>query len=122
MLILSPIITIYLIFGKIVRMRFWGENNSTIDTIIFDSNNKFIRDVPLLISVFFGDISIVGSSMITSTDKNPNLLCQPGITGLERIRNVKFDPDIRKAAEHYYIQNQNLRLDIEIIIKTLLKG
>ncbi len=103
-------------------MSFWGENSSTIDTRGFDSKNKLIRDIPLLISVFLGDISLVGSSMIESSKNNPNLLCQPGITGLERIRNVKFDPDIRRAVEHYYIQNQNLKLDLEIIIKTLLNG
>ena len=78
--------------------------------------------MPLLTSVFFGDISIVGSSMIKFSKKNPEILCQPGITGLERIRNVRFDPHIRKAVEHYYIQNQNLKLDLEIIIKTLLNG
>jgi len=120
--ILSPIIIGYYIFGKVIQMRFWGENSSTIDTRVFDSNNKLIRDIPLLISVFLGDISLVGSSMIESSKNNPNLLCQPGITGLERIRNVKFDPDIRRAVEHYYIQNQNLKLDLEIIIKTLLNG
>ena len=103
-------------------MSFWGENNSKIDAIIFDSNNNLVRDIPLLISVFFGDISIVGSSMIEFTKKKPEILCQPGITGLERIRNIRFDTDIRKAVEHYYIQNQNLKLDLEIIIKTLLSG
>ena len=120
--ILSPIIIGYYLFGKVIQMRFWGENSSTINTRVFDSNNKLIRDIPLLISVFFGYISLVGSSMIESSKNNPNLLCQPGITGLERIRNVKFDPDIRRAVEHYYIQNQNLKLDLEIIIKTLLNG
>ena len=60
--------------------------------------------------------------MIVTSEQDPDLLCQPGITGLERIRNIKFEPDIRKAVEHYYIQHQNLKLDIEIIIKTLLNG
>ena len=120
--ILSPIIIGYYLFGKVIQMSFWGENSSTIDTRVFDSKNKLIRDIPLLVSVFLGDISLVGSSMIESSKNNPNLLWQPGITGLERIRNVKFDPDIRRAVEHYYIQNQNLKLDLEIIIKTLLNG
>jgi len=120
LLIMSPLITLYFMLGKSVRMSFWGENSSKIDTIIFDSENKLVRDIPLFISVFFGEISIVGSSMIESTRKNPGILCQPGITGLERIRNLQYDPDIRKAVEHYYIQNQNLKLDLEIIIKTLL--
>ena len=122
LLVLSPFMTLYFILGKTVRISFWGENNTKIDTIIFDSENKLIRDIPLFISVFFGDLSIVGSSMIDYNKKNPEILCQPGLTGLERIRNVRFDPDIRKAVEHYYIQNQNLKLDLEIIIKTLLNG
>ena len=120
LLFLSPLITLYFLLGKTIRMSFWGENNSKIETIIFDSENKIVRDIPLFISVFFGDISIVGSSMVEFTQKNPEILCQPGMTGLERIRNVRFDPDIRRAVEHYYIQNQNLKLDLEIIIKTLL--
>ena len=120
LLFLSPLITLYFLLGKTIRMSFWGENNSKIETIIFDSKNKIVRDIPLFISVFFGDISIVGSSMVEFTQKNPEILCQPGMTGLERIRNVRFDPDIRRAVEHYYIQNQNLKLDLEIIIKTLL--
>ena len=122
LLVLSPFMTLYFILGKTVRISFWGENDTKIDTIIFDSENKLIRDIPLFISVFFGDLSIVGSSMIDYNKKNPEILCQPGLTGLERIRNVKFDPDIRRAVEHYYIQNQNLKLDLEIIIKTLLNG
>ena len=122
LLALSPIIIIYYMLGKSVKMQFWGENSSRIDTVIFDSDNRLIRDIPLLFSVFYGSISLVGSSMIESSEQDPELLCQPGITGLERIRNIKFEPDIRKAVEHYYIQHQNLKLDLEIIIKTLLNG
>ena len=122
LLVLSPIIIIYFMLGKAIRMQFWGENSSKIDSIIFNSNNRLIRDLPLLFSVFFGNISLVGSSMVAYSDKDPGLLCQPGITGLERIRNIKFEPEIRKAVEHYYIQHQNLKLDLEIIIKTLLNG
>ena len=119
---LSPIIIAYYMLGKAVKIQFWGENSSRIESVIFDSDNKLVRDIPLLFSVLYGSISLVGSSMIDTGEQDPNLLCQPGITGLERIRNIKFEPDIRKAVEHYYIQHQNLKLDLEIIIKTLLNG
>ena len=65
---------------------------------------------------------MVGSSLIDSKESDPGILCKPGITGLERIKNLKFKPDARKAAQYYYLQNQNLKLDVEIIIKTLLNG
>ena len=69
-----------------------------------------------------GELSIVGSLLIDSKESDPGILCKPGITGLERIKNLKFKSDTRKAAQYYYIQNQNLKLDVEIIIKTLLNG
>ena len=122
LLIFSPIIFIYYMLGRSIKMQFWGENDIMIDSVVFESDNELIRDIPLLFSVLFGSISLVGSSMIESSERNPGLLCQPGITGIERIRNIKLDPDIRKAVEHYYIQHQNLKLDLEIIIKTLLNG
>ena len=122
LLIFSPIIFIYYMLGRLIKMQFWGENDTMIDSVVFESDNELIRDIPLLFSVLYGSISLVGSSMIESSERNPGLLCQPGITGIERIRNIKLDPDIRKAVEHYYIQHQNLKLDLEIIIKTLLNG
>ena len=111
-----------LLLKKYVKIEFWGENGIVIRTIIFNSNNKFIRDLPLLLNVFIGNLSFVGSSMIELDEDDPKLLCQPGITGLERIRNIKFKPSTRRAVEHYYVQNQNIKLDLEIIIKTLMNG
>ncbi len=118
----SPFIFIQTISGRKMKIDCWGLNNSRLSVIVFDSNNKFIRDLPLLFSVFLGKISLVGSPMISIEEKDPNLLCLPGITGLERLRNAKFDSNIRQAVEHYYVQNQNMKLDLEIIIKTILNG
>ena len=121
-ILFSPFILSYIIFGRKIKMDCWGMNNSSLSVIVFDSKNEFIRDLPLLFSVFLGKISLVGSPMISVEQKDPNLLCLPGITGLERIRNVKFDSNTRQAVEHYYVQNQNIKLDLEIIIKTILNG
>ena len=122
MILFSPSIIWFFILGRSVRIDFWGENAEIIRSRIFDTKIKFLKDVPLLYDVLLGKISLVGSSLIDSKQPNPNILCKPGITGLDRIRNIKVGSDARKAAEHYYIQNQNLKLDIEIIIKTLING
>ena len=121
-LLFSPIIIGLTIFGKLVKVRFWGENGSIINSRVFKTKSKFLRDIPLLFDVFIGQLSIVGSLLIDSKESDPGILCKPGITGLERIKNLKFKSDTRKAAQYYYIQNQNLKLDVEIIIKTLLNG
>ena len=115
-----PITFFFTILGKLVTIQFWGEDGTVINSRIFKTRNKLIRDIPLLLDVLKGKISVVGSSLIDSNELNTGILCKPGITGLERIRNIKFQADTRRAAQHYYIQNQNLKLDVEIIIKTLL--
>ena len=93
-ILFSPFIFSYNIFGRKIKMDCWGMNNSSLSVIVFDSKNEFIRDLPLLFSVFLGKISLVGSPMISVEQKDPNLLCLPGITGLERIRNIEFDTHI----------------------------
>ena len=100
----------------------WGEDGIIINARIFNTNNKLIRDIPLLFDVLKGNISIVGSTLINSDETSPGILCKPGITGLERLKNIKIESETRKSAQQYYIQNQNLKLDVEIIIKTLLNG
>jgi len=121
-LFFSPIIIGLTLFGKLVAVRFWGENGLVINSRVFKTKSKFLRDIPLLFNVLKGEISIVGSLLIDSKETDPGILCKPGITGLERIKNLRFKSDTRKAAQYYYIQNQNLKLDVEIIIKTLLNG
>ena len=120
--ILSPIILSYITFGRLVKIQFWGEAGIIINARIFKTNNKLIRDIPLLFDVLKGNISIVGSTLVNSGETSPGILCKPGITGLERLKNIRLKSETRKSAQQYYIQNQNLRLDVEIIIKTLFNG
>jgi hypothetical protein len=122
LIVLSPIVLIYTLLGRLVDVQFWGEAGIVINSKIFKTNNKLIRDIPLLLAVLKGNISIVGSTLIDSKEQASEILCKPGITGLERLKNIKLETQTRKVAQYYYIQNQNLKLDIEIIIKTLLNG
>jgi putative colanic acid biosynthesis UDP-glucose lipid carrier transferase len=121
-IILSPILLFYISLGRLVKIQFWGEAGIIINARIFKTSNKLIRDIPLLFDVLKGNISIVGSKLVNSDETSPRILCKPGITGLERLKNIKLESETRKSAQQYYIQNQNLKLDVEIIIKTLLNG
>ncbi|MDG1224515.1 MAG: sugar transferase [Candidatus Marinimicrobia bacterium] len=105
-----------------MKIQFLGEAGIIINARIFKTSNKLIRDIPLLFDVLKGNISIVGSKLVNSDETSPRILCKPGITGLERLKNIKLESETRKSAQQYYIQNQNLKLDVEIIIKTLLNG
>lgn len=104
------------------KIEFWGQDSGKFFGWIFESKSSLIRDLPLLLSVITGKISLVGSSLVPTGEDDPRLICAPGLTGLERLRNVKFNNQDRRMLDHYYVQNQSLSLDIEILVKTVLSA
>ena len=122
LIIFSPIILVLLLLKKGVQKQYWGIEGKKFDVTIFNVNSRFIRELPLFFAVLLGNLSLVGSTMFETSEKNPNLICQPGLTGLERIRSVKFNPEDRLALDHYYVQNQSFTMDLEIIMKTVFNN
>jgi len=110
-------------FGSLPKkVEFWGQDNSRFYGRVFNSKYTFIHDLPLLWSIVMGKMSLVGSSLILTDEQDPDLICMPGLTGLERLRNVKFTEQDRRLLDHYYVQNQSLSFDIEILVKTVFNG
>ena len=101
-------------------MTFWGEKSKIISTFTFQANNQFIKKMPLFWSILKGDLSFVGSSLVELSEKDPKLICTPGLSSLDKINNLHVNIYNRHQFDHYYIQNQSLGLDIEILIKTVL--
>ena len=122
LIIFSPIIMVLLLLKKGVQRQYWGIEGKKFEVTIFNVNSRFIRELPLFFAVLSGNLSLVGSTMFETSEKNPNLICQPGLTGLERIRSVKFNPEDRLALDHYYVQNQSFTMDLEIIMKTVFNN
>lgn len=122
LIVFSPIILLLLLLKKGRKKQYWGIEGNKIDVTIFNVRNRFIRELPLFISVLMGHLSLVGSSMFETTHPNPKLICQPGLTGLERIRSIKFNSEDRLALDHYYVQNQSFTMDLEIIMKTVFSN
>ena len=96
---------------------------------------KFMRktsldELPQLYSVLIGDMSIVGPrpALYNQFDliKKRKLLkidkIKPGITGYAQI-NGRDDISIKKKInlDYFYLKNKSIKLDIKIIILTLLK-
>ncbi|MCK4903525.1 MAG: sugar transferase, partial [Candidatus Marinimicrobia bacterium] len=69
-----------------------------------------------------GDMSFVGSKLVPTSQADPNLICKPGLTGLAKMRNSQFTQSDIDIFDHYYVQNQSLTLDIEIILKTIFRN
>lgn len=122
LVLFSPIIFLRSLGGLPKKIEFWGQDGTRFYGRIFESNNGYIRDLPLLLAVISGKMSLVGSSLIPKEEKDPQLICIPGLTGLERLRNVQFTEQDRRMLDHYYVQNQSLSFDIEIMVKTVFSG
>lgn len=122
LIIFSPIILLLLLLKKGRKKQYWGLEGNKFNVTIFNVRSRFIRELPLLFAVLLGDLSLVGSTMFEITESNPNLICQPGLTGLERIRSIEFNPEDRLALDHYYVQNQSFTMDLEIIMKTVFSN
>ena len=117
-----PVFIIRSLGGLPQKVEFWGQDSTTFHGYIYESKNGFIRDLPLLLAIIFGKMSLVGSSLISTSEKDPQLICSPGLAGLEQLRNVKFSDQDRRLLDHYYVQNQSLTFDIEILVKTVFNG
>jgi hypothetical protein len=118
----SPFLVVLFGFGKGRKKQFWGAEGTILEATIFDVKGGFLKELPLFIGVLFGNLSLVGSSMVDTSDPDPHLICQPGLPGLERIRSVKFKPEDRQILDHYYVQNQSFTMDLEIIMKTVFSS
>ncbi len=86
-----------------------------------------IDELPQLINVFIGDLSLVGPRAhlpeeVAKYDKHHKqvLAIKPGITGLAQV-NGRSDLDFEDEVKFdtYYITNWSIWLDIKIIIKTI---
>jgi len=118
----------YLLGYRFQKSEYIGAEGSQIKALIFmkrngrNYNNMFINRFPLLFSIIAGDMSLVGSELIVVGNGDRNLRYKPGLTGLFRVsQNHHTDEIDRQNYEFLYMQNHSLFLDVEIILKTILK-
>ena len=90
-----------------------------------------LDEIPQLINALSGDLSIVGPRPIVkdeasfySSDQLQQLLSvKPGITGYWQTfgRNTaSYSDGTRQQYELYYVKNKSIKLDIQIIVKTVI--
>ncbi|WP_342505966.1 sugar transferase [Sporosarcina sp. FSL K6-2383] len=108
--------------------QFKTESNENVTTI-----GKFLRkysldELPQLLNVLVGHMSLVGPrpeipaiTDLYSHKQVQRLLVKPGITGFAQV-NGRSDINHGKKIEYdlYYIQHRSLRLDLKIIVATII--
>jgi lipopolysaccharide/colanic/teichoic acid biosynthesis glycosyltransferase len=83
-----------------------------------------IDELPQLISVLFGDMSLVGPRPLLPEDQPSNtalrLSVRPGITGWAQINGAKLvTKEDKEKFDEWYIRNASLWVDIKIALRTL---
>lgn len=89
-----------------------------------------IDELPQLINVLKGDMSLVGPrpclpnqiALIKLREEEGVLKIRPGITGLAQVLNVNMtDPKLLSSIDAEYAHERTLLGDIQIIVRTILK-
>jgi hypothetical protein len=111
---------------KLIRKRVVGMEGKRFKAYFLerDNNKNFgkLHNFPLIWSVLRGDMSLVGSEIILADSGNRYLRCKPGVTGLFYVQeNHNATEADKRNYEHYYMQNYSVFLDIEILLKSLLR-
>lgn len=128
LIILAPVVVPWaLLLGyRLQRQTFLAKEDTTFNGFVLVKRNgnhsrPFIERFPLLFSIFIGDMSFVGSELLTANPHIRRLRCKPGLTGLFQLQENHRPNEIDKQNyEYYYMQNHSLFLDVEILLKALL--
>lgn len=83
-----------------------------------------IDELPQLLNVLFGDMSLIGPRPLLPEDQPSNtslrLSVRPGITGWAQVNGAKLvTKDEKEALDEWYIANASIGLDLQIAGKTL---
>ena len=87
--------------------------------------NRWLQKLPLLPAIVRGDLTFVGREKWLDADDSTDqisLMLKPGITGFEQVNvHANLTPEDRKRYHLYYMKKYSPLLDIELLIKSLLK-
>jgi hypothetical protein len=119
--ILLPLLTLFRIYFDTKMRVVWQEDGNKLALYEFKNSRGWIRELPYLISIIKGDLTFVGCKIIDFTSNNPELLFKPGLTGLSQLKDDNFKLSSESSIDHFYLQNQSIVFDLEILFKSIIK-
>ena len=108
-----------------------SENDARITKVGRVIRNTRIDELPQLINILKGDMSIIGPRperpefiqefLKDIPDFNDRLLVKPGITGWAQVNGgYSLTPKEKLVLDKYYIENEGFKLDLSILLKTII--
>ncbi len=84
-----------------------------------------LDELPQLVNILYGDMSFIGPRPLLPSDQpeevSQRLAARPGISGWAQVNGGKLvSPEEKRALDLWYIAHASLRLDLLIVVKTLL--
>jgi len=133
-LIISSLLLILLLPFALISFLFFGRSIKAVDLLLRNNRVRkayllsksdkiqsgILSRYPLLLHVLTGDMSIVGCDLLLNSSESRDIQCKPGLASLAGIMSQgNRDENEYEKYEQYYLRNQSLNLDLEIIIKAL---
>jgi lipopolysaccharide/colanic/teichoic acid biosynthesis glycosyltransferase len=128
-IILIPTLLIWLLPFVVNRIKkstinIWGEKGEEV-SIVQNRKKPFIGLLNKLFLVFYifkGRISFVGSPLKQISENQSYYFYKPGIYGLPQLNRHHIESSTQeKRYDLFYLKNQNIWLDFEIILKSIFK-
>jgi lipopolysaccharide/colanic/teichoic acid biosynthesis glycosyltransferase len=120
---------------RTLRAPFDSEGNSTLAGRRPSAIGRFLRatridELPQLLNVLLGDMSLVGPRPLLPEDQPSNtsirLSVRPGISGWAQVNGAKLvTKEEKEKLDEWYVRNASLWMDLQIAlmtIKVILKG
>jgi lipopolysaccharide/colanic/teichoic acid biosynthesis glycosyltransferase len=126
LVITAPLWLIPLVVQRIRKtfVQIWGENGESEKIIQYTNApfHGFLNKLFLFYYILTGRLSCVGAPLRQINEKEPNYFYKPGIFGLSQLnRNHIESVPQEERYDLFYLKNQNIWLDLEIILKSVFK-
>ncbi len=120
-LLTSPFHLYFILSGKKEQRKIWQLNHKVLTVNEYGARIGWLRELPYQFTILKGEMSFVGSEIVDYSEKDPNILFKPGLTGLSQLKSVRVKKELVRSFDQYYIQNHSLIFDLEILLKTFLR-
>ncbi|MCK4559669.1 MAG: glycosyltransferase [Calditrichia bacterium] len=128
-IILIPTLIIWLVplvvkWIRKSKIQIWGEKGKKEYIIQNDKNpfHGFMNKLFLVFYIFSGRISFVGAPLRQISEQQPHYFYKPGIYGLHQLNRHQIENVAQEEKfELFYLKNQDIWLDMEIILKSFFK-